>query len=149
MRRVFLLGDPIAHSLSPAMHRAAFRALGLDWRYELLETPRGKLPEALARLRAEDCAGANVTIPHKEPICSLLDALGESARKIGAVNTIVRHGDRLIGENTDAAGFTQALHDASALADRRSLGDGRSVDPRNARVVIFGAGGAACAVAFA
>jgi shikimate dehydrogenase len=136
MKRVFLLGHPIAHSLSPAMHNTAFRALDLDWRYELLETPREKLPEVLTRLRADDCVGANVTVPHKEAIIHFLDDLGESARKIGAVNTIVKRDGKLIGENTDVYGFAQALRDAR-------------VNPRDARVVILGAGGAARAATFA
>jgi len=136
MKRVFLLGYPISHSLSPAMHNAAFRAVDLNWRYELLETPQEKLHEALARLRADDCGGANVTLPHKQAVMEYLDELSDTARAIGAVNTIVVRDGRLIGDNTDAVGFIAALRDAR-------------VDPRNVRVVIIGAGGAARAVAFA
>lgn len=136
MKRVFLIGYPIAHSLSPALHNAAFRACALDWQYELLETPRDKLAEAVTRLRAADCAGANVTIPHKEAILELLDAVGEDVRKISAVNTIVKRADKLIGKNTDAYGFLQALRDAH-------------VELHGRRVVVFGAGGAARAAAFA
>lgn len=136
IKRVFLLGYPVAHSLSPAMHNAAFRALGLDWQYELLETPREKISEALARLRADEWAGANVTVPHKEAVIQFLDDLGESARKIGAVNTIVKRDGKLIGENTDVYGFAEASRDAR-------------VDLHDARAVILGAGGGARAVAFA
>ena len=136
MKQVFLLGDPLGHSLSPAMQNAAFRAAGLDWEYVLYETPREELRAAVARLRAEDCAGANVTIPHKEAVVEWLDDLSDGARRIGAVNTIVKRGDKLIGENTDLYGFLQSLRDAD-------------VDPRGARGVILGAGGAAHAVAFA
>ncbi len=136
MKRVFLLGYPIAHSLSPAMQNAAFRALDLNWRYELLETPREDLRAAVTRLRANDCAGANVTIPHKQAVVEWLDDLSENAHRIGAVNTIVKHADRLIGENTDGYGFLQSLRDAR-------------FDTRGARVAILGAGGAAHAVAFA
>ncbi len=136
MMRVFLLGYPLGHSLSPAMQNAAFRAVGLPWHYELLETPREELRAAVARLRGEDCAGANVTIPHKQAIIEFLDDVTDTAREIGAVNTIVKRGDKLIGENTDAYGFLQSLR-------------GARVEPHNARVVILGAGGAARAVAFA
>ena len=136
VKRVFLLGYPIAHSLSPAMQNAAFRALDLNWRYELLETPHEDLRAVVTRLRANDCAGANVTIPHKQAVIEWLDELGEDARRIGAVNTIVKRADRLIGENTDGYGFLQSLRDAQ-------------VDARGAHVAILGAGGAAHAVAFA
>lgn len=136
MKHVFLLGSPVAHSLSPAMHNAAFRALGWDWSYELLETPRHQLPAAVKRLRSENCAGANVTIPHKQTILAWLDGLGASAARTGAVNTIRRSDGRLIGENTDGDGITLALRDAR-------------VEVPGARVLLFGAGGAARAVAFA
>ena len=136
MKRVFLLGLPVAHSISPAMQNAAFRALGIDWRYELLETPRADLARSVARLRSVDCAGANVTIPHKEAIVGLLDGVTERARQIGAVNTIVRRDGKLIGDNTDGDGFIRCLRDAG-------------VDPRNKLVAILGAGGAARAVAVA
>lgn len=116
------------------MHNAAFRAVKMDWRYELLETPGEVLPRAVARLRREDCAGANVTVPHKEAIVPWLDEVGERARTIGAVNTIVNRRGELIGENTDGDGFLQALREAQ-------------VDLRNAHVVILGAGGAARAAA--
>ncbi len=136
MKRVYLIGQPVGHSISPAMHRAAFRALGLDYRYELLETSHDALGQAAARLRAEDCAGANVTLPHKEAIIPFLDELTESAGRIGAVNTIVNRRGRLIGENTDARGFRDDLAEAQ-------------VETHGARVVLLGAGGAARAVAFA
>ena len=136
MKRLFLLGQPIAHSLSPALHNAALEAMARDWHYELLEIGPAELAGAVARLREDDCAGANVTIPHKETIIPLLEALGESAREIGAVNTVVKRDGRLVGENTDALGFLRALAD-------------EGVDPRGARVALLGAGGAARAVGFA
>ena len=134
MKRVFLLGDPVAQSISPAMQNAAFRALGLDWRYELLETPKAELAQMVARLRAADCAGANVTIPHKEDVVHWLDHVTDRARRIGAVNTIFKQDSQLIGDNTDGYGVTQALRDASVRLQGR-------------RVAILGAGGAAHAVA--
>lgn len=136
MKRVFLIGDPIAHSLSPAMHNAAFENIGLDVRYELLETPPHKLREAIARVRADDCLGANVTIPHKESVIEYLDEADAWARTIGSVNTLFKRDGKLIGASTDGEGFLHALRDAR-------------VEVQNARVVILGAGGAARAVVFA
>ncbi len=136
MKRVFLFGDPVAHSVSPEMHNAAFQAFGIDWRYELLRTPQDLLSQAVERLRLKDCVGANVTIPHKESIIPFLDGMNDSARQIGAVNTIVIRNGRLIGENTDVEGFLQVLSDAK-------------VPVTGARAVILGAGGSARAVAFA
>lgn len=135
MKRLFLIGYPITHSLSPAMQNAALNAVGLDWRYELLPATVDELPGAAARLRRADCAGANVTTPHKEAIIAFLDDLGDAARKTGAVNTVLKRDGRLIGENTDIEGFMQALRDAG-------------IRPRNTRVVLLGAGGAARAVGF-
>jgi len=136
MKRIFLLGYPIAHSLSPAMHNAALRAMGLDWQYALWEIQRDGLPDAVAQLRDDTCIGANVTIPHKEAVVEWLDELGASACDVRAVNTIVKRDGRLIGENTDIAGFLQALGDVP-------------FDPRDAHTVILGAGGAARGIAFA
>lgn len=136
MKRLYLLGQPIGHSLSPAIHNAALAALGLDWQYGLLEVPAAGLPEAVAQVRADDCVGANVTIPHKETVIRLLDGLGESAREVGAVNTLVKREGRLLGENTDTAGFLRGL------ADLR-------IKVIGARVTVLGAGGAARAVCFA
>lgn len=134
MKRVFLLGFPLGHSISPAMQNAAFAALGLDWRYELLETSRENLPSAVARLRREDSAGANVTIPHKQAIIEWLDGVSDRAHRIGAVNTLVLRDGKLFGDNTDGQGFLQSLRDAD-------------VDLRHKRVALLGAGGGARAVA--
>jgi shikimate dehydrogenase len=136
MKRVFLIGQPVAHSVSPAMQNAALRAHGLDWRYELLETPRAHLPAAIQRVRADDCAGANVTIPHKESVVEFLDDVTPAARQIGAVNTIVKRDGKLIGENTDGYGALQTLREAR-------------VELRDARIIVLGAGGAARAAVFA
>lgn len=134
MKHIFLIGFPLGHSVSPAMQNAAFRAVGLDWRYALLETPPAELAGVVARLRAADCVGANVTIPHKQAIVELLDGMTACARSIGAVNTIIKRDGALIGDNTDGYGFAQALRDAK-------------VDPRNKQIAILGAGGAARAAA--
>jgi shikimate dehydrogenase len=118
------------------MHNAAFRALGLDWAYELLDVTPGELPAALERLRHPDVAGANVTIPHKQAVMQHMDAIDPEAVKARAVNTIVREGDRLVGSNTDIAAIRSAV---------ASVG----VEPKGANVVIFGAGGSARAASVA
>lgn len=135
-KRIYLLGYPLGHSISPAMQQAALDSCGLgDWRYELLAMFPGEMPTMLNTLRAHDCLGANITIPYKQAIIPYLDELSDIAATIGAVNTIYKKDDKLIGENTDAPGFMRSL---------RRLG----VEPRGARVALFGAGGAAAAVAF-
>jgi shikimate dehydrogenase len=134
MATLFLVGDPVAHSLSPAMQNAAFAALGLPHRYELLRTRSDDMASAVQRIRGDDVLGANVTIPHKEHIGRLLDAIEDTARRIGAVNTIFKRGGTLRGDNTDAGGF------ADALAEK-------GVDVRGSRVLLLGAGGAARACA--
>lgn len=146
--RLAVIGHPIAHSLSPVMHRAALAALGIEGTYEAIDVE----PDALAawvrtrgaRLpladrgegRGEggadvDLDGFNVTVPHKEPIVACLDAIDADARTIGAVNTVERESDgRLVGSNTDAPGLVAALaHHGVALA--------------GATVLIVGAGGSA------
>lgn len=133
--RVVLLGDPVDHSLSPVLHGAAFRAAGIPARYLARRVRPDELPQAVAALRDPDVLGANVTIPHKEAVLPLLDALAQEARAIGAVNTIVRRADGgLEGHNTDAEGFWVPLAAAGGPGPR---------------AVLFGAGGAARAVAYA
>ena len=134
MQRVFLLGHPTGHSVSPAMQNAGFRSIGLDWNYELLDVTPVELFSAAARLRSDDCAGANVTIPHKQAIVEWLDGVTDRARSIDAVNTIIKQDGKLIGDNTDGYGFLTSLRDAH-------------VDPSGKRIVLLGAGGAARAVA--
>jgi shikimate dehydrogenase len=136
MKHLFLIGHPLGHSLSPVMHNAAIQALGLDWDYDLLDILPHQLPETVARLRQEDCVGANVTIPYKQAIIPFLDELAPNAAKIGAVNTIVKQGSKLVGENTDVHGVSRSLIEAD-------------FDARGARAVVLGAGGAARAVVFA
>lgn len=137
IKHIYLLGYPLGHSISPAMQNAALRSCGLsDWQYEKLALPSDKMNTMLEALRAPECAGANVTIPHKQTIIPFLDELSETASKIGAVNTIVKRNGKLFGENTDAPGFLQSLRE-------------RRIRLVGARISIFGAGGAAAAVAFA
>jgi shikimate dehydrogenase len=118
------------------MHNAAFRALGMSWTYELLDVAPGDLPAALSRLRHEDVAGGNVTIPHKQAVMQFLDALDAEAVRAHAVNTIVHDGDRLVGSNTDIAAIREAM---------ASVG----LEPRGANAVVFGAGGSARAASVA
>ena len=134
--RVLLLGDPVAHSLSPAMHNAAFRALRIDAAYEARRVTSAELGAVVQALHREPYLGANVTIPHKEAVLGLVDRYAELVERIGAANTLVREGDRLRAENTDVGGFREALSEAGvAVAGKRAL--------------LLGAGGAARAVAAA
>ncbi len=132
MKRLFLLGYPVAHSLSPAMQNAALKALGLDYEYSLMPVHPGGLATRVGELRSAS-AGFNVTIPHKVAVIPLLDCLDESASAVGAVNTIVNHHGRLTGYNTDCTASTRTL--------RERIGD-----LGGSRVVVLGAGGAARAV---
>jgi shikimate dehydrogenase len=135
-KRVVLIGHPVAHSLSGAMQQAAFDELGIDAKYELWDRPPIELADAVAELRTEDFLGANVTIPHKERVVPMVDRLTEEATATGAVNTITREGKRLIGHNTDVAGFKVAL---DKLVGRQKM-------PKQA--VVLGAGGGARAVVY-
>src|SRR5688572_91184 len=108
-----VIGHPIAHSLSPAMHNAALQALGIDGRYEAWDTPPESLATTVARLRSGEAYGLNVTVPHKEAVMSLLDAIEPTAMRIGAVNCVVVGADgRLVGHNTDWGGFLRSLREA-------------------------------------
>jgi len=132
---VACFGQPVAENPTGAMQEAAFRALGLNWRYLTIEVPPAKLADAVAGARAFGMRGFNLTIPHKVAVMQYLDAVAPEAAIIGAVNTVRRDGDRLIGENTDGKGFLRGL--------RVDAG----VDPRGRRVALLGAGGAARAIA--
>lgn len=131
--RLALLAHPAGHSVSPAMQAAALAALGLPGRYDALDVPPDELPAAVAALRRAPWLGANVSVPHKTAVVTLLDELRPAARRLGAVNVVVRDGARLIGDNTDLAGFDRALDDVGRFG------------PETAAVVL-GAGGAARAV---
>ncbi|MEM8600177.1 MAG: shikimate dehydrogenase [Bacteroidota bacterium] len=142
-RLALLLGDPVAHSRSPAIHNAAFRALGIDAVYLASRVAPEDLGDAVAGLRALGVLGANVTIPHKQAILPHLDALTPVAEAIGAVNTVVPQPDgTLLGTNTDAAGFFEPLRPYADQLDGADQLNG-------AEAVVFGAGGAARAVVYA
>ena len=134
---VGVIGWPVTHSLSPAIHNAAFAALGMDQVYVPLPVAPGRLRAAVDGLLSLGFRGANVTMPHKTESADLADELSDEASRLRAVNTFVVAGDRLHGHNTDAPGFDRFL--------RRDVG----FDPRDRSALIFGAGGAARAVAFA
>jgi len=124
---------PAAENPTVAMIEAAFRHHGLDWRYLNCEVEPQNLEDAVRGARAMGWRGFNCSIPHKVAVINYLDGLGTSAEIIGAVNTIVLRDNKLIGENTDGRGFVSALQ--------------KVVDPADKKVVLFGAGGAARAVA--
>ena len=137
MKRAGVIGDSLSHSLSPAIIQAAFDAAGVEARYEAWSTPPDELEARVASLREGDVLGANVTIPHKEAVASLLDRLDGRAETLGAVNTIVNEGGQLVGYNTDVTGFARALREDA------------NFDIQGKRTVVIGAGGGARAVALA
>jgi shikimate dehydrogenase len=135
--RYCIIGDPVAHSLSPAMQSAAFAAAGIQARYDAIRVAEGESAGAIAGLRAQGYAGFNVTTPLKEEVAASLDALTESARNAGAVNTVRAEGDGWTGHNTDGEGCARALQELwSPVFD-------------GLEVLILGAGPAARAIALA
>lgn len=132
-----LIGCSLTHSISPHLQQAALDYYGLDIRYEAWDTGASRLRDVVNHLREPQNIGANVTVPYKEAVLPLLDGVDDLARLVGAVNTIVKRDDKLLGFNTDVQGFAEAL-------DREG-----HFDPEGKRAVILGAGGAARAVAFA
>jgi shikimate dehydrogenase len=135
LRRIAVLGQPIAHSRSPAIHNAAFADLGLEseWSYEAIEVAPDRFEEVVRSMPGEGFAGANVTVPHKAAALALADEISEVAREVGAANTLAFEGGLIRAYNTDADGFLRALP--------------RS--PRGAAALVMGAGGAARAVVWA
>jgi shikimate dehydrogenase len=119
---VAVLGDPVRHSLSPAMHNAALRELGLDWIYLALPVQASDLAVVVQALEAIDCRGLNVTLPHKRAVAELAAELTPLARRVGAVNTLVRReGGGWLGTNTDVEGFLAPLRASADLAGGRAL----------------------------
>jgi shikimate dehydrogenase len=133
-----VIGHPIRHSISPVIHNAAFRALDLDWVFTAFEVAPGRAAAAAEGARDLGVAGLSVTMPHKADVMRALDELTPTAEALGAVNTVVRRGSRqLVGDNTDGAGFLDALRTDEGF------------DPGGCRCLVVGAGGAARAVVFA
>ena len=135
-RLLALIGDPVGHSLSPAMHNASFAAEGLDYVYVALNVELEDVPAAVKGAAALGLRGFNITMPHKRAMVPLMDDLDEAARVSGAVNTVVIEDQKLRGFNTDGSGLVEACREAGvALAGRR--------------VLLLGAGGAAASIAVA
>ncbi len=136
--RVFgLVGHPVRHSLSPAMHNELFRRQRIDAIYVAFDVPPSRASAVALSVRTLHLSGVNLTVPFKERVLPDLDALSESARLAGAVNVIVRNDEALVGHNTDGEGYVRALVEEMG------------VSPRGARAVILGAGGTGRAVAAA
>lgn len=133
-RVVGVIGDPIRHSLSPAIHNAAFDALGLDLVCVAMPVGAGRAAEAVAAVRLLDLVGMSVTMPHKADVAAAVDRCTPGARRLAAVNCVFRDGDEVVGDNTDGPGFVDAF-----VAET-----GRSF--AGASVAVLGAGGAARAV---
>jgi len=129
-----VIGDPIAHSLSPAIHNAAFRSLNMDLVYVPFLVRRNELRTAIEGFRSLGVLGINVTMPHKSRVLRFMDRIDHTAREIGAVNTVVRRSGKLHGYNTDGQAAVKALSHLGTLSGRRG--------------VILGAGGAAKAIAY-
>jgi shikimate dehydrogenase len=133
-RFVGVLGWPLEQTLSPVIHNAAFRTAGIDCVYLAWPVPPEYLEQAVAGLRALGATGANLTMPHKQVVIDHLDDLSDDARALGAVNTIHRVGERLVGHNTDVSGF------------REFLAEDAGIEVQGRKAAVIGAGGAARAV---
>lgn len=136
-RTAAVIGDPVRHSRSPAIHNAAFAELGLDWVYVALPVPAGQGAAAVEAMRVLGIDGLSVTMPHKGAVASAVDRRSDAVEKLGACNCVAREGGVLIGHNTDGAGFV-----ASVRADA-------GVELAGASVAVLGAGGAARAIVHA
>jgi len=135
-RVVGVIGDPVGHSRSPAMHNAAFDALGLDWVYVAFPVARGDGAAAVRAVVRLGLAGLNVTMPHKADAAAACDDLAPAAAALGAVNTVVNADDVLIGHSTDGDGFVRALDD-------------EGIELSGQRALVVGAGGAGRAITHA
>jgi shikimate dehydrogenase len=135
MRRLAVLGHPVGHSRSPAIHNAAFAELGMDgeWSYEAIDVEPDRFERLVLGMAGEGFVGANVTVPHKGAALAVADTLSETAREIGAANTLTFADGEIAADNTDAGGLLAALPDS----------------PGGERALILGAGGAARAVVWA
>ena len=137
LTRVAVLGHPVGHSRSPAMHNAAFRELGLDWRYEAIDVEPKRFAQVVGDLAAQDYRGANVTIPHKLRALEVADSATPVAQAVGAANTLVFTDGAVHADNTDVEGFLTALRERAPEA------------PAGMRALVLGAGGAGRAVVYA
>ncbi|MFH1428600.1 MAG: shikimate dehydrogenase [Candidatus Margulisiibacteriota bacterium] len=132
-----LFGHPVKHSLSPQMHNAAFKNLGMDnWEYQLFDVPQGELGHYIQKIKDEGIIGVNVTVPYKVDVMEYLDDIDPLAEKIGAVNTVKNENGKLLGYNTDAPGFYESLFEDAGFPEERD----------DKTVLLLGAGGAARAL---
>lgn len=136
MKQLFVIGDPVAHSLSPLLHQAMIDQTGAAYRYDVRTVRPEELPAFVRWAKDGGCAGFNVTMPHKEAIRPLLDEVDTTAASCGAVNTVCIREGRAIGHNTDGTGFLDSLA-------------GQGFYPQGRTVLLLGAGGAAKAVGHA
>lgn len=135
MKKYVVIGDPIAHSMSPVMHNDLFQFYQIEAKYDLFHIKKGMLKEGLSQLKEMDIAGFNITVPHKSDIIPFLDELDPLSQAIGAVNTVVNENGKWIGYNTDGYGYVRGLLTIlSTLSDKK--------------VMLIGAGGAARAIYF-
>jgi shikimate dehydrogenase len=134
MKHFAVIGHPIGHSLSPLMHNTAFKLLGMDCEYEMLDIEPDSLKQAIERFKDQNWGGFNVTVPHKEAIIPLMDEVVPEAREVGAVNTVMNRSNKLIGYNTEVIGVERSL-----LLDREKI--------EGTMCTIMGSGGVARSVA--
>jgi len=134
--RLAVIGDPVAHSLSPQMQNAALLETEIPIQYSRVLLRETELKDGLELFRRNEFVGFNVTLPHKESVLSFVDEVDDAAKEVGALNTIAIRDHKLVGFNTDGIGFSQAIRDDFF------------VDLRDLRVLVLGAGGAARAIAF-
>ena len=132
-RYAFLLGEHISHSLSPAIHNAAFATLGLDYEYGLLDVPPARLQAALARMRQPDCLGGNITMPYKHDVLAAAEECSETVRRCGAASLLINRDGRFVLQNNDVEGIAACLSRRAATVARGPA-------------VIVGAGGSAAAM---
>jgi len=130
-----VIGDPVEHTLSPVIHNAAFKELGLDFVYLTFKVGREELRNAMVGVRSLNIHGVNVTMPHKSAVMRYLDEIDSTAKSIGAINTILNADGRLVGYITDGVGAVNALKE-------------NGVDLEGKKLLLLGAGGAGKAIAF-
>jgi shikimate dehydrogenase len=146
--RLAVIGDPIAHSLSPIMHTVALKAAGLEGSYEAIHVPAAQLATVVRQLKNEGYTGFNVTIPHKEAMLEYVDHCDELVTRVGALNTVVRRGDEFVGYNTDVTGFRRILERFLFRVSGRDRDLSSPQHPafKTRTAIVLGAGGAARAV---
>ena len=135
MKHFAVIGSPIEHSLSPILHNWVFKKLNLQAEYEKMRIEKQELPDIIQKIKKGQLDGINVTIPHKENIMNFLDEINPRAKRIGAVNCIVKSKSRIIGNNTDWFGFSQALKT-------------NQIDISGKEVIVLGSGGTGKSILF-